>query len=176
VVCGVCVCVCGVCVWCVLCGARCVCVCVCGVCVVRGVCVCVWCVCVCGVLCVCVCVCVCVCGFSYPAHKAHAPYYTVICGMCGATIFFHSILKMARFFGEKAFHMKCVFWNTPKTSVCNISHSKKNPMRYYYKCRQAFMYSIRHSWEIFIELDVSKHIFGGGGGHTKKNTKKFGQL
>ena len=52
--CGVCVCVCGVCVWCV-------CVCVCGVCVWCGVvclCVCVWCVSVCGVCGVCVCVCV----------------------------------------------------------------------------------------------------------------------
>ena len=55
-VCGVCVCVCVVCVWCV-----CVCVvCVCGVCVwCVCVCVCVVYVCVCGVCGVCVCVCVC---------------------------------------------------------------------------------------------------------------------
>jgi len=38
---------------------------------------------------VCVCVCVCVCSVSYPACKAHAPYYTVICGLSGFTIFLH---------------------------------------------------------------------------------------
>jgi hypothetical protein len=31
-------------------------------------------------------VCVCVCSLDYPAWKAHAPYYTVICGLCGSTI------------------------------------------------------------------------------------------
>jgi len=30
---------------------------------------------------VCVCVCVCVCSFIYPARKAHAKYYVVICGL-----------------------------------------------------------------------------------------------
>jgi hypothetical protein len=29
---------------------------------------------------------VCVCSFSYTALKAHAPYYTVICGLSGSTI------------------------------------------------------------------------------------------
>jgi hypothetical protein len=32
---------------------------------------------------------VCVCSLSYTAFKAHAPYYTVICGLFGSTIFFH---------------------------------------------------------------------------------------
>ena len=50
-ICGVCVCVNGVCVGVVWCGVVCVCV--------NGVCV--WCV-VCVVWCVCVCVCACVCG------------------------------------------------------------------------------------------------------------------
>ena len=91
---GVCVCVCGVCVWCV-------CVCC--------VCVCVWCVCVCVVfLCppllqgnyfdsqVCVlCVCVCVCGLSLPAFAtrklfsiARYMYVCVCCAcMCGLSVF-----------------------------------------------------------------------------------------
>ena len=34
---------------------------------------------------------VCVCGLSYPACKVHAPYYIVICGLYGSTIFFHII-------------------------------------------------------------------------------------
>jgi hypothetical protein len=33
--------------------------------------------------------CVCVCSLSYPARKAHAPYYIVICGLSGCTIFVH---------------------------------------------------------------------------------------
>jgi hypothetical protein len=30
-------------------------------------------------------------SLSYPACKAHAPYYIVICGLSGSTIFFHII-------------------------------------------------------------------------------------
>ena len=30
-------------------------------------------------------------GFSHPAPKAHAPYYIVICGLSGPTIFLHII-------------------------------------------------------------------------------------
>jgi hypothetical protein len=30
-----------------------------------------------------------VCSFIYPARNAHAPYYTVICGLSGCTVFFH---------------------------------------------------------------------------------------
>jgi hypothetical protein len=30
----------------------------------------------------------CVCSLNYPACKAHAPYYVVICGMSGSTISF----------------------------------------------------------------------------------------
>jgi hypothetical protein len=33
----------------------------------------------------------CVCSLSYPACKAHAPCYIVICGLSGCTIFFHII-------------------------------------------------------------------------------------
>ena len=36
-------------------------------------------------------VCVCVCNLSYPACKAHAPCYTVICVLSSSTIFFHII-------------------------------------------------------------------------------------
>jgi len=30
-----------------------------------------------------------VCGLIYPACKANAPYYIVICGMSYCTLFFH---------------------------------------------------------------------------------------
>jgi len=61
-------------------------------------CVCVVCVCVCVCVRVCVCVCV-VCNLSYPARKEHVPYYTVICGLSGSTIFFHIIRNQHDFRG-----------------------------------------------------------------------------
>jgi hypothetical protein len=39
---------------------------------------------------------VCLC-LNYPACKAHAVYYAVICDLSDSTIFFHIILYTARF-------------------------------------------------------------------------------
>jgi len=50
--------------------------------------------------CGCLFVCVCVCSISYPACKAHAPYYIVICGLSICTIIFCIISKAARFSGN----------------------------------------------------------------------------
>jgi hypothetical protein len=33
----------------------------------------------------------CTCSLSYPAFKVHAPYYIVVYGLSGSTIFFHVI-------------------------------------------------------------------------------------
>jgi hypothetical protein len=117
--------VCGVCVWCGVCGVWC------GVCVVFCVWCVVWCVCgvVCGVVCVvcvwcgvcgvcvvwcvwwvvCVCVCVCVCSLSYPARNAHAPY----CYLWPAPLYniFPQYLTNDTIFGrKKLLNTKCVFW------------------------------------------------------------------
>jgi hypothetical protein len=35
--------------------------------------------------------CVRVCSLSYPASKANAPYYIVICGLSGSTVFFSTL-------------------------------------------------------------------------------------
>jgi hypothetical protein len=34
---------------------------------------------------------VCVCSLRYPACNAHVPYYIVICGLSGSTVFSHII-------------------------------------------------------------------------------------
>jgi len=47
----------------------------------------------------------CVQSLSYPACKAHAPYYIVICGLSGSMIFF----PMAQFSDKKLLNIKYVF-------------------------------------------------------------------
>ena len=45
----------------------------------------------------------------YPACKAHAPYFIVICGLSGSTIFFPHYLTKGTIFGRKLLNIKCVF-------------------------------------------------------------------
>ena len=43
----------------------------------------------------------CVCSLSNPACNAHEPYYVVICGLSGSTIYFHIILTNGTIFERK---------------------------------------------------------------------------
>jgi hypothetical protein len=75
---------------------------------------------------VCVCVCVCV-GLSYPACKAHAPNYIVICDLSGSTIFLHPH-KRCDFREKVVEHNMCALMFSA-TFISNISHSKENLAR-----------------------------------------------
>jgi len=68
---------------------------------------------------------------SHPACNAHASYYIVIYGLS-------SSLQML-FRGGGTEHKMRVFIFC-KTSVRNISNSKKNSANYYHKCTYAFPY------------------------------------
>ena len=55
------------------------------------------------------CVCLCFCSLCYPAWKAHAPYYMIICVLSGFTELFHIISQTARF-SEKSYWIYKVYF------------------------------------------------------------------
>ena len=62
--------------------------------------------------------CVRVCGLSYPACKAHAPYYTVSWDLSPHYIINGTIVGV----GGKLMNIKCVFWFSLQPFFWNISH------------------------------------------------------
>ena len=74
---------------------------------------------------------VCVCSLCHLTCKAHVLCYIVLCGLSGWAIFSHTV-SWAAWFSQKN---SCWTQNVcPTTFVWNVSHSKKNSVRYYHKC------------------------------------------
>ena len=71
--------------------------------------------------------CVCVCVLSYPACKAHAPYYIFICSLSGFKYISTLSHKSHDLRKEKVIeHRACALIFSTTFSFRNISHSKKN--------------------------------------------------
>jgi hypothetical protein len=102
-----------------------------------------------------------VCSLRYPACKAHAPYYVVICGQSGCTIFCNNITQSTRFSEkQKVFLKKCISVNILKSfSKKNISLSTKKSGSYYHKCISVFIWSTSHILPILMKPEFSGQIF-----------------
>ena len=72
----------------------------------------------------------CDCSLSYPARKAHAPYFHL--WLVWLHYAFPRYLMNGSIFERKILNKKCVLISSA-TFVCNISHSKKNSTWHYHK-------------------------------------------
>ena len=77
--------------------------------------------------------------------------HIVICCHSSSTLFFH-ILINGMIFNITLLNIKCVFISST-IFIWNISHSKKNWVRYDHKCILVFMWSIHYSCQIEWSLN-----------------------
>ena len=76
---------------------------------------------------------------THPACKAHAPYYNVICGLSGSTVFLNIISKKGRFiFLKKGKQKMYVLFFLKKFFLKNFVLRMNSP-KYYYTCRQVLI-------------------------------------
>jgi len=75
---------------------------------------------------------------------------------CLALPYFSTLSHKWHDSGEKVIQICVLIFST--TFVWNISHSKRNSVRYY-KCAQVFMYSTRYSCQIWMRAKSYQQIF-----------------
>ena len=85
-------------------------------------------------------VCVCVCSFIYPARKALAKCYAVICGLSGTVIFWFSLQTMPKFFP--------ILRRIQQVIITNIQMSS---------CKVALIL-VRFEWILSFSIHFSKKI------------------
>jgi hypothetical protein len=93
----------------------------------------------------------CVCSLSYPACKAHAPYYSHLWPVWLNHVSSTLSHKWHDFRREAIEYKMCVliFYTT---FICNISNFRRNSARYCYKCAYVFTGGTRHSCRILMKL------------------------
>ena len=99
----------------------------------------------------------CVCSLSYQACSAHAPY----CHLWPIHIYnilSHYLIKRTIFRKKVIAHKMCVLIYYTNF-VCNISHAKKNLVRYYHEYTYVFTESTHYPWRILMKLEFSSQIF-----------------
>jgi hypothetical protein len=100
----------------------------------------------------------CLCSHSYPACKGHEPFYIMICGLSGCTIF--SILSHKRHdFRKDVIENKTCVLIFSTNFIRNISSYKKNWTRYFHKCIYVVMESARFFFFFLMMLEISQQIF-----------------
>jgi len=83
----------------------------------------------------------CVCSLSYPTNNAHAPYHNVIRGLSRSIQHFSTLSHKGKIFWKKCTEHKMCVLIFSTTSICNISHSKKDSGTYH-KCTHVCTLSV----------------------------------
>jgi hypothetical protein len=65
----------------------------------------------------------------------------VVCDLSGCTIYFPRYITNGTIVEKEILNIKCVFWFSPQLNVWDVSHSKKNWVRYDQKCILVFIWS-----------------------------------
>jgi hypothetical protein len=78
---------------------------------------------------------------------------------CPALPYFSTLFYKQHDFQKNVIEHKICVLVFPTTFVWNISHPKKNSVRYHHKCTNVFMYSTHYSRHILMKLEFSWQIF-----------------
>jgi hypothetical protein len=101
-------------------------------------------------------VCVCACGLSYPACKAHSPFYIAICGLSGSTKLFQTISKQNDFRGKKMLlDTKCVFWFSPQLLSESFLILRRIERHFIINVHWSSRKVLRYSCQILMHLEFS---------------------
>jgi hypothetical protein len=85
---------------------------------------------------------------------------------CPAYHIFPHHLTKGKFFGKKLLSIKCVFWFSSTTFVCNISHSKNNATSYYNTCTLGLQQNTCHSVRLKRNMKFLTHNYYSNKMHT----------